>query len=122
MRIAVATYEKSLDSIVPEKFDEAQYLLIIDIDLMKIEHIVAADEAEVPSVHFAEKILEWDCEAVLCGEIDEVPFDIIADGNVTRFAAAGCTVLSAIDAMNRDKLDYIRNFAGGGDCQGKHRH
>ena len=61
--------------------------------------------------------MEWDCEAILCGPIDRMPFLIIADrGHITRYDAAGLQALDALEKMQAYQLQYLTAAIDGTGC------
>ncbi len=114
MNIAVAADGKSMDSPVSEKFVSCTHLLIVNMESMEFEALEnkGGPFGEVLS----RKIVEYDCEAVITGELTQQAFDIIADNNVTRYDGRGHTVSKALDLMNRYVLKLIRNVKGTDEC------
>lgn len=65
----------------------------------------------------AKKMVMHECEAVLCGPIEEDPFVIIADeGCITRYKADGMRANQALVAMLHYRLGMIPDFIGGTGC------
>ena len=62
---------------------------------------------------FARKVVEHDCEAVICGPMEKEAFEIVAGAGVTRYLGSGHTVQHAYSYMNRYKLELIRDYIGG---------
>lgn len=64
--------------------------------------------------------MKWDCEAVICGEIERSPFLILAEeGNVTRYNGNGLSAGQALEKMLRYDLPLIKEHLGGGGCPGE---
>jgi len=119
LKVAVSASGASLDCSVPARFEDTACLLIIDADTDALLHTVAGGSVEPSrrSLFFAQKVAEFDCEALLCGELEQGPFTVIAVENcVTRYMAAGLTVLDGIHLMNSYSLDMIPDFVGGTGC------
>lgn len=119
MKIAVTADTQEIDGLVPASFRESPFLMIIDADKNEIFHIYGKQDAE--NMVFAKKILEHDCEAVICGPIEKEPFELIAGAGVTRYLGSGHTVQKAYHYMNRYQLDLIRDYIGGSGAFG-HSH
>lgn len=114
MFIAVAADDQSMESLVSEEFTSCRYLLIVNMDNMKIKAIENTDDplGEVMS----HKITEYDCEAVITGKLASHAFDIIAGDCVTRYDGRGHTVKDALVLMEQRALKLIRNPEGIDDC------
>lgn len=125
MKIAVMLAQKP---VVARDFSSAARLEIYDVSeeggahtlLCTVPRTGLSDEA------LALRIVEEDCEAVLCGPIEEAPFVILADqGCVTRYAASGLAPEEALRKMERYELDMITDYIGGTGChsgEGCHEH
>ncbi|MCI7262462.1 MAG: NifB/NifX family molybdenum-iron cluster-binding protein [Otoolea sp.] len=119
MKIAIAADTQEIDGLVPATFKESPFLMIIDADKHEIFHIYGKQDPE--NLVFAKKIVEHDCEAVICGPIEKEPFEIIAGAGVTRYLGSGHTVQKAYSYMNRYQLELIRDYIGGPGAGG-HSH
>ena len=126
MYIAAMTDAPGLDGIVSKTFADARYLLILDAE--KAAVVTTYPRGEMDDCALANKIVQHDCEAVLCGPIEEPPFVIIADeGCVTRYQASGLRAGTALEEMLAYHLGMIPDFIGGtgchsgeGECDGRH--
>lgn len=117
MKIAVATNEKNLLGKIPDTLAEARYILIVDLDKMEIVDFLDGEQKNDRALAFAQFVVRWDCEVIICGAIEEQPFVILADeGCVTRHLGAGLTAAEAIDRMTAYELEYIRDYIGGSGC------
>lgn len=90
MKVAVMLAQ---EPVVAEDFSAAKRLQIYDVPDEGGESTLVCDVARdcLDDEALALRIVEEDCEAVLCGSIEESPFIILADqGCVTRYLAAGC--------------------------------
>ena len=111
MNIAITSDTQEIDGMVPATFKDSPFLMIIDADKNQIFKVYGKQD---PENHvFANKIVEHDCEAVICGPIEKIPFEIIAGAGVTRYLGSGHTVQKAYHYMNLYKLDLIRDYIGG---------
>lgn len=115
MKIGILTRSTAADSRIPALFCDAGALWIVDADdggtaaLYPREGRTDADLCRL--------VLAHDCEAVLCGLLEEAPFTVLADeGGVTRYRAAGLTAAEALLAMQRDALPLIPDHIGGSGC------
>ena len=68
---------------MPATFKESPFLMIIDADKNEIFHIYGKQDPD--NLVFAKKVVEHDCEAVICGPIEKEPFEILAGAGVTRY-------------------------------------
>lgn len=85
--------------------------MIIDADKNQIFHVYGKQDPD--NLVFAKKVVEHDCEAVICGPIEKEPFEILVKAGVTRYLGSGHTVQKAYSYMNRYKLELIRDYIGG---------
>lgn len=113
--------------IVPEFFAQTEYLLLMETASGTVREVVAREGRG--DEELARIILQWNCECVLCGPIEEAPFIIIADeGAVTRYNASGLGLDDALKAFKINGLELIRDHidgqgcqsTGGGDCHDHH--
>ena len=111
MNIAIASETEEIDGLVPATFKESPFLMIIDADKNQIFHVYGKQDPD--NLVFAKKVVEHDCEAVICGPIEKEPFEILVKAGVTRYLGSGHTVQKAYSYMNRYKLELIRDYIGG---------
>ncbi len=111
MKIAVTCENMEIDGLVPALFKDSEYLMIIDADKNEIFKIYGKQDPE--NMVFAEKVLEHDCEAIICGPMEKEPFEKLAFAGVTRYNGAGKKVQTAYRQMNRYQLDWIADYIGG---------
>ena len=119
LKVAVAAVGPSLDEAVPLLFEDTAYLLIIDAETDAVLHAIESitDEPLARSLFFAQQVVDNDCEALLCGELEPEPFTVLAvDNCVTRYLAAGFGVRDSIHKMNAYELPLITDFLGGTGC------
>ena len=111
MNIAIASETEEIDGLVPATFKESPFLMIIDADKNQIFHVYGKQDPD--NLVFAKKVVEHDCEAVICdGSIEKEPFEILVKAGVTRYLGSGHTVQKAYSYMNRYKLELIRDYIG----------
>lgn len=116
IKIAVALDDRGPLGVVPEYFAGTGQLLLVESGLGAVREVLRRDGAA--DAELARKILDWNCECVLCGQLEEAPFLIIADeGCVTRYNAAGLSLENALRAFRENKLELIRDYLGGRGCQ-----
>lgn len=118
MKIAITCENEQIGGKVPALFAASPFLMIIDADKNEIFKVYGKQDKE--NTVFAKKILEHDCEAVICGPIEKTPFDLLADAGVTRYNGAGMTVQEAYDNMNAYRLPWITDYIGGKGEPGHH--
>ena len=119
LKIAASASGATVDCNIPPLFEEATHLLIIDAETDVLLDIVDGGflEPAERSLFFARKVVESDCEALLCGELEPEPFAVLAEENcVTRYLGAEYSVLDAISKMNGYDLTLITDFIGGTGC------
>jgi len=115
MYIAVTADGSGLDSIVSGEFENCAYLLIVNAGDMTVKGIKNGT-----GLNLAEEIIKHDCEAVITGRIDAASFNKLADTCITRYSGTGNTVAAAMELMDKNKLDVIRNAEGAEGCGGHH--
>lgn len=116
IKIAVALDDSGPLGVVPEYFAGTGQLLLVESGPGMVREVVRREGAA--DVELARRILDWGCECVLCGLLEEAPFLIIADeGCVTRYNAAGLSLENALQAFRENELELIRDYIGGRGCQ-----
>ena len=129
MKIAVTCENMEITGLVPRLFKDSEFLMIIDADTNQIYKIYGKQDPE--NMVFAEKVLEHDCEAIICGPMEKAPFELLAGKGVTRYDGSGMKVQRAYDYMHRYQLKWISDYIGGpgahghshsGKCEGDHEH
>ncbi|EQB22221.1 Iron-sulfur cluster assembly scaffold protein IscU [Dehalobacter sp. UNSWDHB] len=121
IKIAAAV-ETTEAMMIAAKLVEATHLMLVDVDKYEILEIISSSDPTARDVSFAEQAVKWDCEAIICGDIDQTAFEILADQGVTRYLGAGHTALEAIELMNAYHLPLIKEYNGGEGCQGEEIH
>ena len=110
MHIAVAVNENNLKAIIPETFEEAKGLLILETDTMEIlDYITDKD--------WVTEMVNYDCEALICGDMyDAHTFDAIAYACISRYNGANYSARKATRKMLDYELEIIRDYVGGTGC------
>jgi predicted Fe-Mo cluster-binding NifX family protein len=109
MMVAIALNEAQSQAVIPAKFEDARGLMIVETDGFEIKEYVTSA--------WMDKMVEWDCELVLCGEMyDAKLFESIARKGISRYLAAGMTAKRAVGEMLDDRLELIRDYCGGPGC------
>ena len=119
LKVAVSASGASTSSTVPALFEDATHLMIVDADTDDILQVI--DGANMDnlerSLFFAWKAVEFDCEALLCGEMEPEPFAVVAiENSVTRYMAAGHPILESVHLMNQYALGFVTDHIGGTGC------
>ncbi|NLV51196.1 MAG: hypothetical protein GXY20_10955 [Clostridiales bacterium] len=118
MNIAVAADGCTIESIVSEKFAACRYLLIVNMDNMELSAFKNPGE---PNIGFLlGKIREYNCEALITGQLAPAAFDVIAGDCVTRYDGHGIPARVSLELMEQYKLALIRNPDGTDSCGGDH--
>ncbi|ODA39233.1 NifB/NifX family molybdenum-iron cluster-binding protein [Desulfosporosinus sp. BG] len=117
MNIAITTDGESLDSPVSEKFERCLYMLIVNMNDLSITAI-NKDQLRGTSLEesLAHKVLEYDCEAIITGHINQTAFNILADAYVTRYFGAGHSAKDALELSEKQLLKLIKE-----DCTSHHQ-
>ncbi len=121
MLIAVALAGSAEEPAVPETFEESLRLCITETEGESLA-AVFEDPGE-GGMLFAEKTLEYDCEAIACGRFLTAPaFERLAAAGVTRYYAAGLPLWEAAKAAERSLLPILTDHESGTGCGGHERH
>lgn len=118
MKISVAI-ESLEEMIIPAELVEAQYLIFVDVDHSSIIETKTKSNQIESDVFFAQSTIEWDCEAIICGGIDEKAFEILANQGITRYLGTGYSSIEAIKLMKEYSLPLIKEYNGGTGCKGE---
>ena len=115
MLIAVSAEGPGLSGAVSTHFEACRFLLLVETDSLAVE---ALENTGVISL--AETVVGRDCEAVITGSLAPESFGILADAMVTRYKGDGLSAAEALDRMDRNTLEYIRNADENDVCHGDH--
>jgi len=119
MNIAVTAAGETLNSLVFGEFARTPFLLVVNMETMGCTAI-PHDPKEGSDLALARAIIEYNCEAVITGQLGEDAFKILADEAVTRYAGTGMTAAYALEAMENRELELIRNANGSNECESSH--
>ncbi|MDL2264193.1 hypothetical protein LJC31_06025 [Synergistaceae bacterium OttesenSCG-928-I11] len=119
MKIAIAATGDGLDSKVAEKLCDAKALHIIDVDRFEIVRVYCSEDENCDHF-FSHKVLDENCEAIICGGIRKEPFEVLAGDSVTRYDGSGLTLNEAVRGMCANELPLIRDCEDGLGCPGLH--
>lgn len=118
MYIAVAAEGNNLASEVSQCFDLCKYLLIVNMSDMSVDAI--KNESDISKEDLAKKVIEFDCEALITGDLNPTVFDILVDALITRYYGYGNSVKEALELMEKNELMLLRNIDGANGCSGNH--
>jgi len=100
---------------VAELFSEATHAVLIDAETGNFVKEFA--RGKMSDTDFARRIAEEDPEAVITGEINKEPFEILAEEfYITRYDGSGLKAAEAVKLMNAYKLRIIPDYIGGTGC------
>lgn len=119
MKIAICCETEDASGLVAKDFRVSPFLLMIDVDKNVIYHVYGKQDPE--NLVFAEKIVEEDCEAVICGPVEKDAFNILAKAGVSRYDGSGRKAQRAFVRFLRNQLPLIRDYIGGPGAVG-HSH
>lgn len=127
MNIGITVDGENLNSKVSDKFNTCSYLLIVNIDdqlIGKIPRIkrttVLKSRGEDSGYQLTQKLITYDCEAVITGRLEPAEFELIADACITRYYGAGHQASAALEKMEKRELNMIRNLEGTTGCDEAH--
>jgi predicted Fe-Mo cluster-binding NifX family protein len=81
---------------------------------------VNAIKNESSEEELCKKVMDFDCEAVITGNLSQSAFDILADACITRYFGYGNSAEKALVLMGKNSLKLIRNVNGTEECSGNH--
>lgn len=116
MLIAVAVSAGDLYSVIPETFEESTHLLIIETEKDKAIATYVPRDAE--GLFFARQTVLHDCEAIVCGRMQQPGFEYVASNSITRYYGTGLPALEAAHAAEENLLPFITEYEGGPGCGG----
>ena len=100
---------------VPGLFSDAAYVVLIDAENGAV--LKEFSRGGISDAEFARVLAKEDPEAVITGEINQEPFEILAEEyGITRYDGAGLGAEEAVRLMNRYKLRIIPDYIGGTGC------
>lgn len=113
MNLGVITDKRTDDAVVSATLEGGNYLIIVDADKMAALGVIQnGGEGE----NFADALLNYDCEAVVCGTIQKPAFDAIAGKDITRYNGVGLPLGDAVELAVLNHLPLIVDFEGGPGC------
>ena len=113
MKIAVMSDRPDVQGRVPERFEDAAALLLVETDS---DTVCSVTQGETPA-RYAALVAASGCEAVVCGaRIGKDCFEPIADACVTRYDGGGLDVLTAAKRADRGTLPIVPDYEGGHGC------
>mgnify|MGYP001194431113 CR=1 FL=1 len=118
MYIAVAADGKKLENEVSKAFESCEYLLIVNMSDMSVNAVKNEDHSSVENL--AKKVVDFDCEAIITGELNPTVFNILAGACITRYFGFGHSTLKALELMEKNLLKLIRNQEGTDEYDGEH--
>lgn len=120
MIIAIASDGKTLEHHVSEHFEFCRYLLVVNTSDLSVNAI--ENKSDFSSESLAKKVIEFDCEGIITGELKIDEFNILADTYITRYSGSGNSGLNALDLMKKRELKLIKTHDGAVHCEGTHPH
>lgn len=113
--IRIACLLNKKNGVVADSFAEADHAVFIDAETG--DFLKEFSRNKMTDAEFARKIAEEDPEAVITGEIEKEPFEVLAEEFwITRYNGAGLKTAEAVRLMNAYKLRIIPDFIGGTGC------
>lgn len=113
MNLGIVTDRRTDDAVVSETFEGGNYLIIVDADRMAALNV---SRNEGGGQNFPAVLLEYDCEAVVCGTIQKPAFEAVAGRDITRYDGAGLPLGDAVELAVLNRLPLIVDFEGGTGC------
>lgn len=119
MNISVAVTGQQANSPIPDRLNAATHLYIVDVERFEVLRIFCFAEQQDRDIAFARQTIDENCEAIICGDIEEKAFELLATACVSRFNGAGLGATQAVRLMNANQLPLIREYIGGPGCAGE---
>jgi len=120
MIIAIASDGKTLENNVSEHFEFCRYLLVVNTLNLSVNAI--ENKKDFSSESLAKKVIDFDCEGIITGELKVGEFNILANAYITRYLGSGYSGLNALDLMKKRELTLIRTHDEAVQCEGTHQH
>ncbi len=117
--IRIACLLNKRNGVIADSFAEAEHAVFIDSETGNFlkEFGRGNHSGRMTDAEFARRIAEEDVEAVITGEIEKEPFEVLAEEFwITRYNGVGLKVAEAIRLMNAYRLEMIPDFIGGTGC------
>ncbi len=100
---------------VAKLFSNAAHVVLIDAENGSFIKEFAREK--LSDTDFARRIAEEDPEAVITGDINKEPFEILAEEFfITRYYGSGLKAAESVRLMNEYKLRIIPDYIGGTGC------
>lgn len=115
MLIAVMSTLPNPGGVVPDTFETAPALLIVETDDGSIRSVMMSGRPK----DYVDAIVKLWPEAMVCGiHIGKDSFEPIADASITRYDGTGLNVMEAAMKADRGLLPIIPEYEGGPGCGG----
>ncbi|BAE82669.1 NifB/NifX family molybdenum-iron cluster-binding protein [Desulfitobacterium hafniense] len=108
MKIAVTANGDTLESVVPDTFEESANLFIIETDDGTYEVFNNPEGQGGEGLAMTKEIIGRDCEAVISGSIEKAAFEKLSLAQVTRYMGAKYKIREVLNLMEAYELEYIR--------------
>lgn len=105
MLIAAAAMGRDFEALIPEKYEDSKYLLIVETDTMEI--LSLHENADGQGACYVQPIADSWSEAIVCGKIPKEIFAAIADAGVSRYNGAGLSVREGIKGAEDNSLPLM---------------
>ena len=114
MKIDIVTDKNTEDAVVAESLEKGGHLIVVETETMEAQAMIpnAGD-----GKNFPQALIDYGCEAVVTGRIQQKAFDIIAEAQITRYNGYGLDIGTAAESAHFDILPLIVTFEGGKSCR-----
>lgn len=114
MLIAAAVAGSGPNTYIAELFEESEQLWIIETDENKA--VAVYNRRDDDGSFFAKQCYLHDCEAIVCGKLQQAVFEQIASKSISRYLGAGLEPFEAAKAAELNYLPLITDHIGGTGC------
>lgn len=113
MKIAVMGEWPGENAFVPPCYEESDAMIVFETDTWQVDAMVTGRDTD----RYLETMLEYDCEALVCGhKITKESFEPIAAAAITRYCGEGYPALLAAKKALENQLTFLVDFEGGTGC------
>ena len=114
MKIGIVTDKNTEDAVVAESLEKGGYLIVVETETMAAQAMISNGGS---GENFPQALIDYGCEAVVTGTIQQKAFDIIAEAQITRYNGYGLDIGTAAESAHFDILPLIVAFEGGKSCR-----
>lgn len=108
MKIALVTLENEMSSIIPNRFEDGNWLLICETEDSSFKSFENPELSRATGLDMTKIAIDENCEAVISGSVDGPAFEALAAEQITRYDGSGFAAKDAVRLMEENRLGYFR--------------